>query len=113
MGSENRKKNYRRPVRLSPDELALLERKVSISSATSVPDFLRKAGLGYELHSRIDEAAFLELKRISGNLGRIGGLFKLYIDQHNHSDLNAADFSDEFSNLRAEIKQLIEFLRDR
>lgn len=113
MGSENRKKTYRRPVRLSPDELALLERKVSISSATSVPDFLRKTALGYKLHSRIDEAAFLELKRISGNLGRIGGLFKLYIDQHSNSDLNAADFSEQFSSLRVEIKQLIDLLRDR
>lgn len=44
-----------------------------------VSALLRKLALGYQPSSRIDQETFLELFRLRGDLGRIGGLLKLWL----------------------------------
>lgn len=44
-----------------------------------ISGLLRKLGLGYEPPSRIDQETFLELFSLRGDLGRLGGLLKLWL----------------------------------
>lgn len=46
----------------------------------SVAAYLRAVGLGYELAAgRVDAEAVREMARINGDLGRLGGLIKLWL----------------------------------
>jgi len=41
--------------------------------------YLRSLGLGYPVESKIDKLALAELTKVAGDLGRLGGLFKLWL----------------------------------
>ena len=41
--------------------------------------YLRHLGLGYEIRSIIDQQQVLELSKINADLGRLGGLLKLWL----------------------------------
>jgi len=40
---------------------------------------LRRLGLGYELQSIVSQDAVIELSKINADLGRLGGLLKLWL----------------------------------
>lgn len=42
-------------------------------------DYLRSIALNYPLKSRVDQLAFLELQKCRGDLGRLGGLLKMWL----------------------------------
>lgn len=42
-------------------------------------DYLRNIALNYPLKSRVDQLAFLELQKCRGDLGRLGGLLKMWL----------------------------------
>lgn len=45
----------------------------------SLSRYLRSLGLGYPLYSTVDLQAVIQLKNSAANLGRLGGLFKLWL----------------------------------
>jgi len=45
--------------------------------------YLRNLGMNYPIKSTVDQLALSELIKIKGDLGRIGGLFKLWLDGEN------------------------------
>jgi ABC-type histidine transport system ATPase subunit len=55
----------------------------------SVARYLRVIGIGYEPRSIIDHQRVNELLKINGDLGRLGGLLKLWLTD----DARTADFS--------------------
>lgn len=61
-----------------PDERAGIEANAR-QARKSVACYLREVGLGYRLHSAVDLDAVHELARINGDLGRLGGLLKLWL----------------------------------
>jgi len=60
----------------------------------STSEYLRKLGLGYEPASIIDNKKVNELAKINGDLGRLGGLLKLWLSD----DRRAAHFDKKTIN---------------
>ena len=61
-----------------PEEKARIEANAK-AAGMSVARFLREVGQGYRVKSVVDYAQVRELARINGDLGRLGGLLKLWL----------------------------------
>jgi hypothetical protein len=65
-----------------PTERAELEAKAK-SAGMSVSRYLAAVGIGYPVKTVLDHQRVEDLMRIDGNLGRLGGLLKLWLtDDH-------------------------------
>lgn len=60
----------------------------------SISEYLKKLGLGYEPTSIMDNQKVNELAKINGDLGRLGGLLKLWLSD----DRRAAHFDKKTIN---------------
>jgi len=65
-------------VPVLPAEEAQIKR-LAAAAGLSVAAYLRKVGLGYRLQGILDHRRVEELARINGDLGRLGGLLKLWL----------------------------------
>ena len=61
-----------------PDEKRALELAAK-SVGMSISTYLRRVGLGYQVRGILDNKRVEELARINGDLGRLGGLLKLWL----------------------------------
>lgn len=61
-----------------PEEKAKIE-ALAESVGESASSYLRLVGLGYQPRSMIDREQARELVRVNGDLGRLGGLLKLWL----------------------------------
>ena len=61
-----------------PDEKEQIKRHAA-AAGVSVAAYLRNVGLGYEIHGILDYRCMEELARANGDLGRMGGLLKLWL----------------------------------
>jgi hypothetical protein len=78
MGNVNRKSCPPIKVYCMPDdrdEIALLAK----NSGNTMSTYLLRVGLGYRVESILDNKRVEELCRINGDLGRLGGLLKLWL----------------------------------
>ena len=60
------------------------EIKIKSNAATaglSIDEYLRRISLGYQIQSSIDKDYVLQLAKINGDLGRLGGVLKLWLTQ--------------------------------
>lgn len=84
-----------RPIKVlvNEEERAELERLADLAGVP-VSTYLRQVGMNVRIRSRIDLEAARELARITGDLGRLGGLLKLWLaerrDQVPIADMNRA-----------------------
>jgi hypothetical protein len=86
-------------VRVTPDEKSAIESFAKqVGSSTSA--YLRLLGLGYSPKSIVDNEKVLELARINGDLGRLGGLLKLWLT----NDARTAQFGE--STIRATLARI-------
>lgn len=81
-------KHLRVPV-LPEEELIIKENAAQVGLTTA--EFLRRLGLGHEIKGLSDQNAVLELSKINADLGRLGGLLKLWLT----NDERVAKFSPE------------------
>ena len=65
-------------VPVLPDEEAAIK-KMAASAGLPVAAYLRNVGLGYPVRGILDNKRVEELARINGDLGRLGGLLKLWL----------------------------------
>lgn len=72
-----RKRRHLR-VPVLPDEEQQIKRNAA-AAGRSVAAYLRNVGLGYEVRGILDNRRVEELARINGDLGRLGGLLKLWL----------------------------------
>jgi hypothetical protein len=79
-------KHLRVPVREEEDAQI---RSQAEKCGISISSYLRTLGLGYEPKSITDNEKVQELVRINGDLGRLGGLLKLWLSD----DRRAAHFN--------------------
>lgn len=79
------------PIRVYclPEERQVIEANAA-SVGKSSSDFLRTIGQGYHASGVVDYEQVRELARINGDLGRLGGLLKLWLT----NDERTARFSD-------------------
>ena len=82
-----RKHHLRVPV--FDDEKEIIERKAK-QAGSSVACYLRDVGQGYQITGVVDYEHVRELARINGDLGRLGGLLKLWLT----NDIRAAQFGE-------------------
>lgn len=64
-----------------PDERTQIQRQAE-AAGLSVAAYLRNVGLGYEVHGMLDYRCVEDMARINGDLGRMGGLLKLWLTNH-------------------------------
>ncbi|WP_347990326.1 conjugal transfer transcriptional regulator TraJ [Methylomonas sp. AM2-LC] len=76
-------------VRVNPDEKAAIEEFARLCGR-STSGFLRMLGLGYLPKSIVDNERVEELAKINGDLGRLGGLLKLWLT----NDARTAQFGE-------------------
>jgi hypothetical protein len=80
--SEDKKQPTRKQRQLRvpvlPDEEAAIK-KMAASAGLPVAAYLRNVGLGYQVRGILDNKRVEELARINGDLGRLGGLLKLWL----------------------------------
>lgn len=82
MGSENRKRTKIARVRMSPAEWEEVAELAAMCSV-SVPEFMRQTALGHTPKSNIDAQHRLNVAKQVGDLGRIGGLLKMWLSDPN------------------------------
>lgn len=92
-----RKHHLRVPV--FPDEKQLIEEQAR-RAGMSVARFLRDVGQGYRIGGVVDYEQVRELARINGDLGRLGGLLKLWLT----NDERTAQFGE--ATLRAVLSRI-------
>ena len=84
IGKERRDKKLRIPV--LPIEDAEIKSKATDAGLT-VAEYLRNLGLGYQVPSIVDSRQVDSLLKINGDLGRLGGLIKLWLTNDKRTKL--------------------------
>ena len=82
--TERRDKKLRVPV--LPIEEAEIKNKAANAGLT-VAEYLRNLGLGYQVPSIVDSRQVDSLLKINGDLGRLGGLIKLWLTNDKRTKL--------------------------
>lgn len=85
--ARKRRQHLRVPV--FPEEKEEIERQAR-QAGLSVARYLREVGQGYEIKGITDYERVRELARINGDLGRLGGLLKLWLTD----DVRTAKFGE-------------------
>jgi hypothetical protein len=69
-----------RPIKVyvTEEERRLIEGQAS-RAGLSASTFLRNVGCGYPVESVVDHRAVVDLLKVSADLGRLGGLLKLWL----------------------------------
>ena len=65
-------------VFVTDGERARIEERAK-SAGMSISAYLRNAGLGHSIKSVLDHAAVMDLAKVNGDQGRLGGLLKLWL----------------------------------
>lgn len=92
--SRRRDRDLRVPVR--PEEAQIIEAQAR-SVGMTIAAYLRAVGTGYQPRAIVDREQVNEMLRINGDLGRLGGLLKLWLSD----DAKLAAFD------RGQIRQVI------
>ncbi len=87
-------------VWLTEDERVEIEHRVKLSGL-SQSAYLRVAGLNHPIRSVLDFDAVLKLVAVSGDLGRLGGLLKRWLDERSGQGARAADIQRLLHDTRA------------
>ncbi len=74
----NRKDHQPLKVYCFPDERQTIEQQAR-STGLSKSSYLLRVGMGYPIRSIVDHHQVEELVKINGDLGRLGGLLKLWL----------------------------------
>jgi hypothetical protein len=78
MGKDTRKSTPPVKVYCLPDERVQLK-ALAAAANKSLSTYLLNVGLGYRVRGVLDQRRIEELLRINGDLGRLGGLLKLWL----------------------------------
>ncbi len=110
MGSDNRKRHV--PpimVRVTPEEKARIHAQAE-ACALSAPAYLRNLGLGHDVAGVMDQKAILDLLSVNADLGRLGGLLKLWLT---HDERLEAFSVEEVRGLLAKIETTQRCIREK
>jgi hypothetical protein len=80
MTDQKRTRKNGQPIKVYclPDERAIIEGNAR-AAGLSMSTYLLRVGQGYQITGIVDYEQVLELSRINGDLGRLGGLLKLWL----------------------------------
>ena len=110
MGSETRIRDCRRTLRFTQqeiDEITELASKCDLGFSA----YMRQVALAYEPKSTIDARAVEELASLHGDIGRIGGLLKMWLSDNSKSGfgrhLNIPDLIQQLIDKQNEIGEAV------
>jgi hypothetical protein len=99
--------------RVTPDEKAAIAAKADAHSL-SASSYLRRLGLAMPLQSTIDRRAILDLVKINADLGRFGGLIKMWLTTNaDFESLSAQGLQRKLENTLTDVRQLQKKMSDR
>jgi hypothetical protein len=78
MNNLTRKNSSPIKVYCLPEERALVQ-QLAAASGKAVSSYMLSVGLGYRVQGILDHRRVEELARINGDLGRLGGLLKMWL----------------------------------
>ena len=81
-------KNRSIHVKVTEEELKKLHKQAE-SSGMTLSMYLRSLGLNYPINSIIDQMTLNELLKAKGDLGRMGGLFKMWLTNNDKKQVTA------------------------
>lgn len=84
-----------------PHERHLIEANAR-AAGLSVAAYLRNVGMGYQIRGIIDNAEVEKLAKINGDLGRLGGLLKLWLT----NDVRTAQYGEPV--IRAVLNRILD-----
>lgn len=97
--SQNRKRKKVIQVWLTEEEKADIEGNAS-DSGMSASRYLRTLGLGHVPPSKLDQKNIVELAKINGDQGRLGGLLKMWLTNEERQE----------AAISKQVRQLIELI---
>lgn len=103
MGSNARKRQKKISFRVTEEEAQSIQ-AIADQCSLSTADYCRKLSLGYEPKSTLDAQAIQELAKLNGDLGRLGGLLKMWLSGSDGQNLNISELLEDISALQSDIK---------
>jgi mobilization protein NikA len=103
---KTRKESTPIKVWVTPEEKAAIAAKADAHSL-SASGYLRRLGLAMPLQSTIDQRAILDLVKINADLGRFGGLIKMWLTTNaDFESLSAQGLQRKLENTLSDVRQL-------
>jgi hypothetical protein len=100
-------------VWVTPEEKSLIAGKAAAHSM-SASAYLRALGLELAVQSTIDHRAVLDLVKINADLGRLGGLIKVWLNSNEHWESSSGRaMQRKLDGTLAEIRALQKEMSDR
>lgn len=102
--------------RLTEEEYEVISMKAKMTGLTNSA-YMRNLAMNYPLKSVVDQLALSELIKAKADLGRLGGLFKLWLEGENGTwgelgDRRYEDISDLVDDLIKKEHELLEIARE-
>jgi hypothetical protein len=88
-------------VPVLPEEEAAIKQNAE-AAGMSVAAYLRNIGIGYQIRGIVDNNEVEKLAKVNGDLGRLGGLLKLWLS----NDERTANFSE--ATIRAVLSRILD-----
>ena len=100
-------------VWVTPDEKAAIRAKAGAHSL-SASSYLRRLGLALRVESTIDQQAILDLVKINADLGRFGGLIKMWLTSNaDFQSLSAQGLQRKLETTLTDVRALQKKMSDR
>ena len=101
--------------RLTQEEYDIISEKAK-NTGLSNSKYVRNLAMNYPIKSVVDQRALSELIKSKSDLGRLGGLFKLWLEKENGTwgnlgDRRYEDISDLVDDLIVKENELLEIAR--
>ena len=110
---KTRKESTPIKVWVTPEEKAAIVAKADAHSL-SASGYLRRLGLALPVESSIDQRAILDLVKINADLGRFGGLIKMWLTTNaDFESLNSQGLQRRLENTLSGVRLLQKKMSDR
>lgn len=108
------RRNIKITIRVNEIEEKKLVSK-SDSFGLKIPGYLRSLGLNYPVKTIVDEKAVANLLKVNADMGRLGGLFKLWLSDNRFDkfDFSSTRSYKDIDNLVDEIERTQKVLKDQ
>ena len=94
-----------------PEERRQIEANAN-AAGLSLSTYLLNVGIGYQIRGIVDHKQVEELARINGDLGRLGGLLKLWLTDDQHTaEFGKATIRAVLSRIEATQNQMVELMK--
>jgi hypothetical protein len=100
-------------VWVTPEEKSAIKTKAGAHSL-SASSYLRRLGLALPVESTMDQRAILDLVKINADLGRLGGLIKMWLTSNaDFESLSAQGLQRRLENTLADVRALQKKMSDQ